>query len=140
MGKILCATRGGEASYRTQQAAITLAKERGDEIIFLYVLDLSFLNKTAAPLVVNIENEMDQMGRFFLLMAKERATNQGITTHTIIRKGKVRDEIKTAVFEEGATLVVLGRPVGQQSAFQMTGLVGFAKEIESETGVETRLV
>ena len=31
MGIIICATRGGEASERTQEAAIQLAKERGDE-------------------------------------------------------------------------------------------------------------
>ena len=29
MGKLLCATRGGRASYRTQDAAIALANNRG---------------------------------------------------------------------------------------------------------------
>jgi hypothetical protein len=38
MGKTLCATRGGEASYRTQDAAIALAKERGDELVFLSLI------------------------------------------------------------------------------------------------------
>ncbi len=140
MGLILCATRGGEASYRTQQAAINLALERGDEIVFLYILDISFLNKTASPIVVNIENELEQMGRFFLLMAKERATEQGIATNTIIRKGIIRDEIKTTIREEGATLVVLGRPTGQLSAFHMSSLKDFAKEIERDTNAETILV
>ncbi|HIQ01546.1 MAG TPA: hypothetical protein EYH30_05385, partial [Anaerolineales bacterium] len=46
MGKILCATRGGEASYRTQDAAIALARERGDSLIFLYVVDTHFLDRT----------------------------------------------------------------------------------------------
>ena len=64
MGLILCATRGGEASYRTQQEAINLAKDRGDEIVFLYIINLEFLNKTAAPIVVDIVNELIQMGRF----------------------------------------------------------------------------
>ena len=41
MGLILCATRGGEASYLTQQEAINLAKDRGDEIVFLYIINLS---------------------------------------------------------------------------------------------------
>ena len=36
MGKILCATRGGAESYRTQDAVIELAKDQGDSIIFLY--------------------------------------------------------------------------------------------------------
>jgi hypothetical protein len=59
MAKILCATRGGEASYRTQDAAVALAKERGDELVFLFVADISFLNQTAAPLVVDIASGQD---------------------------------------------------------------------------------
>lgn len=133
MGLILCATRGGEASYRTQQAAIALAKENGDEIVFLYIIDLHFLDKTAAPIVVNIENELDKMGQFFLLMAKERATEQGVEVRTITRRGKVREEIINAILDEGATRVVLGRPVGKQSAFQESSLQSFTNEIKRVT-------
>ncbi len=140
MGLILCATRGGEASYRTQQAAIALAKEHGDEIVFLYIIDLHFLDKTAAPIVVNIENELDQMGQFFLLMAKERATEQGVEVRTITRRGKVQEEIINAVLDEGATRVVLGRPLGKQSAFQESSLQSFAAEIERVTEAVTILV
>jgi hypothetical protein len=53
MGKILCATRGGEASYRIQDAAIALAKERGDTLLFLYaesVFELSGLQAFAAAI------------------------------------------------------------------------------------------
>ena len=133
MGLILCATRGGEASLHTQQAAIALAKEHGDEIIFLYISDLHFLDKTAAPIVVDIENDLDQMGQFFLLMAKERATEQGVQVRTITRKGNVQEEIINAVLEEGATRVVLGRPAGDQSAFEDSSLAAFAAEIERVT-------
>jgi len=140
MGLILCATRGGEASYRTQQAAIDLARERGDEIVFLYIINLQFLDKTAAPIVVDIEHELEQMGRFFLLMAQERATEQGIQARTTIRRGFIHEEIINAAREEGATLVVLGRPAGKQSAFQMSSLEEFAMEIERETGAEAVIV
>jgi nucleotide-binding universal stress UspA family protein len=140
MGLILCATRGGEASYNTQQSAIQLAKERGDEIVYLYIIDLSFLNKTAAPIVVNIENELEEMGRFFLLMATERSNEQGVEARSVIRKGIVRDEIKSAVSDEGATLVVLGKPVGEQSSFQIESLEVFRAEIKEETGVEAIIV
>ena len=133
MGLILCATRGGEASYRTQQAAIALAKEQSDEIAFLYIIDLHFLDKTAAPIVVDIENELDQMGEFFLLMAKERATEQGVEVRTITRKGNVQEEIINAALDEGATRVVLGRPSGDQSAFEDSSLAAFAVEIERVT-------
>ena len=58
MGKILCATRGGEASYRAQDAAIALAKERGDTLLFLYVVDLHFLDKTSGAAVVDVEKDI----------------------------------------------------------------------------------
>ena len=90
---------------------------------------------TAAPIVVDIEHELEQMGRFFLLMAKERATEQGITARTTIRRGFIHEEIK-----EAATLVVLGRPAGKQSAFQMSSLREFAEHIEKETGAEALIV
>jgi nucleotide-binding universal stress UspA family protein len=140
MGLILCATRGGEASYRTQKVAISLAKERNDEIVFLYIINLHFLDKTSAPIVVDIENELEQMGRFFLLMAKEQAKEQGVEVRTIIRKGEVRDEIVNIARDESASLVVLGRPAGKQSAFQMSSLRDFMDEIERVTGAETVLV
>jgi nucleotide-binding universal stress UspA family protein len=140
MGLILCAARGGEASYRTQQAAIELAKENQDELVFLYVIDLSFLNKTAAPIVVDIENELEHMGKFFLVMAKERALDQGIQVRTLTRKGSLREEIIKTTQEEGATTVVLGRPGEKQSAFKMSDLELFALEIEHKTKAKTMIV
>jgi nucleotide-binding universal stress UspA family protein len=140
MGLILCATRGGEASYRTQEAAISLAKERGDELVFLYVVDLHFLEKMGAPIVVDVENEVTQMGDFFLLIAKERAAQQGIEARAICQKGAIHDEIIKAARKEEATLVVLGRPAGKESAFRTTSLKAFAKQIEEDTGAETYIV
>lgn len=140
MGKILCATRGGEASYRTQDAAIALAKERGDTLLFLYVVDLHFLDKTGGSIVVDVGNEVAKMGRFLLLMAKERAAEQGVEADTICRKGNVPEELKNAAREEGASLIVLGRPADEESVFQLADLEAFAAEIESETGVETRII
>lgn len=140
MGLILCATRGGEASIRTQEAAINLAKERGDDIVFLYVVDLGFLDRTAAPIVVDIENELDQMANFFLIMAKERAAEQGVKARRITRQGTVQKEIISAALDEAATAVVLGRPAGDESAFQKAGLEEFAKKIEAETKAEVIVV
>ncbi len=140
MGKILCATRGGEASYRTQDAAIALAEERGDTLLFLYVVNLQFLDKTAGPIVVDVGNEVTKMGEFLLLMAKERAAEQGIVAETMCREGVVREELKQAAHEEGVSLVVLGRPAGKESVFKMADLEAFAAGIEAETGVETRIV
>ena len=140
MGRILCATRGGEASYRTQDAAIAIAKERDDTLLFLYVVDLHFLDKTSGSVVVNVEQEMTKMGEFLLLMAKERAAEQGVVAEAICREGEVREELKNAAREEGVSLVVLGRPADAGSVFELASLEAFAAQIEGETGVETRIV
>ena len=139
MGKILCATRGGVAQ-RTQDAAIELAKERDEPLLFLYVVDLTFLNKTAAPIVVNVEDEITKMGSFLLLMACERAAARGVAAQSISRRGDLREQLKKAAVEEGVSLVVLGRPEGERSVFALADLEAFASEIENETGVEACIV
>jgi nucleotide-binding universal stress UspA family protein len=140
MGKILCATRGGEASYRTQDAAIALAKARGDALAFLYVADVQFLNKTAAPIVVDVENEVVKMGEFLLLMAHERAAAQGIEAKTVVRQGQLRRELSRAAQELGATLIVLGQPTGQTAVFDKTAIQAFAADLQAETGAEVRIL
>lgn len=141
MGKLLCATRGGEASYRNQDAAAALAKQRGDELLFLFVVDVKFLNKTARAVRPDVMlAEMEKMGEFLLVMAQERAQKQGVAADYCLRQGNFRQELKKAAVELEVALVLLGRPVGKESAFAMEELESFAAEIERETGVETRVI
>ncbi len=140
MGKILCATRGGEASYPIQDAVIVLAKERGDELVFLYVVDISFLNQTAAPLVVDVESRLEELGQFQLVMAQERAAAQGLVAQAIVRQGKLRTEIVAVAQEIGATLIVLGRSLGSDAAFEDAALQVFAADLQTETSVEVRIL
>lgn len=141
MGKILCATRGGEASYRAQDAAIALAQERGDELLFLYVVDIKFLNKTARAVRPDVvTTEIENMGKFLLVMAQERAEAQGVPATCTVRHGDLRDELKAAAHQPGVTMVVLGKPVGDESAFVPASLEAFAADIEAETQKEVRIV
>jgi nucleotide-binding universal stress UspA family protein len=141
MGKILCATRGGEASYRTQDGAIALAKERGDELLFLYVVDLHFLDKTAYAVRPDVvSNEMEKMGEFLLAMAQERAQAQDVTADFILRHGDLREELKAAASEPGVTMVVLGRPAGSESTFVPASLEALATEIEAATSTPVRIL
>lgn len=140
MGKILCATRGGEASYRTQDKAIALAKDEGDALVFIYVVDIHFLDKTAAPILVDAENEVTKMGKFLLVMAQERAADQGMEAEILLRHGDLLEELVAAATEQEASLILLGRPADTESVFQLAGLEKFAAEIEVQTGVETRIV
>ena len=141
MGTILCATRGGEASYRTQDAAIALAQERGDGLVFLYVVDIRFLNKTERAVRPDVVTaEMEKMGEFLLAMAQERVQKQGVEARYVLRHGDLRPELKAAAREEAVDLVVLGRPAGAESAFALADLEAFAAEIEAETGVKARIL
>ena len=140
MGNILCATRGGEASYATQDAVIALAKEQGDELVFLYVVDISFLNQTAAPVVVDVESRLEKLGQFQLVMAQERAAAQDIIAQTIVRKGQLRAELVAVAKEIGATLIVMGRSLGPDAAFEDAALQVFAADLQTETGVEVRIL
>lgn len=141
MGKILCATRGGEASYRTQEAAIALAQESGDELLFLYVVDIGFLDKTERAVRPDVvTTEMEKMGEFLLVMAQERALAKNVPASYVLRHGKLREELKARARQPDVTLVVLGKPVGDESTFALEGLTAFAEEIETETGTPVRIV
>ena len=140
MGMILCATRGGEASYNTQNAVIALAKKQGDELVFLYVADVSFLNNTAAPLAVDVESSLEKLGQFQLVMAQERAAAQGIIAQTIVRQGQLRAELVSVAKEIGATLIVMGRSLGPDAAFEESAQQVFAADLQSETGIEVQIL
>lgn len=140
MGKILCATRGGEVSYRTQDAATKLAKERNDELVFLFIVDIGFLDKTGRavrPEVVTAE--MMHMAEFLLSMAQERAAAQGVTAQLRINCGDVRQQLLDAVQEEAADVLVLGRPAGKDSAFRLAAVERLATEIQQKTGAQVRI-
>jgi nucleotide-binding universal stress UspA family protein len=140
MGKILCATRGGEGSYGTQDAAIALAKEWGDELFFLFVVDVSFLDQTAAPLVVDVESRLERVGNFQLAMAQERAAEQGIEAQAIVRRGCLEPELAALVRELDVSLVVLGQPMPETAVFEESALLALASRLENETGVKVSII
>jgi nucleotide-binding universal stress UspA family protein len=133
MSLVLCATRGGEASIPTQEKAIALAKEKGFALAFLYVADSSFLNKTAAAVVVDVDEELIHMGEFLLTMAVERAVEQGVTAEPIIRTGVIREALPEVSRELGASFIVLGRPAGESSRFQESEFEKFSEWLQNET-------
>jgi hypothetical protein len=141
MGTILCATRGGEASYRAQDAAIALSLEQEKLLVFLYVVDTHFLDRTARAVRLDVvAEEMHRMGDFLLAMAQERAQAKGVHSEVRVRHGDLLEELKAAVRSEWAEVVVLGRPAGEESTFRPAALEELAAEIEKEMGVEVRVV
>lgn len=140
MGTILCTTRGGEASYRTQDAAIALANQQGDALVFLYVADVSFLNQSAAPMVIDVDLRLEKLGRFQLKMAQERAAAQDVVAQAIVRRGQLREELVSVAREIDATLIVFGRPLRPTAFFDETALQDFVADLQADTGIEIRIL
>jgi nucleotide-binding universal stress UspA family protein len=141
MNKILCPTRGGEASQKTQDAVIAMAKEQGADILFLYVVDVEFLKLTARGVRTDVvTTEMEHMGEFLLAMACERAKAQGVEAEICLRHGPLVEALESTAREEGVDAVAFGRPAGDDSSFSLADLQNLAAKIEEDTGVETYIL
>ena len=135
MAKILCAIRGGEGSQRIQDIGIELAKEQGDEIVFLYVVNTEFLDSASAALRETVTVEMEKLGEFLLLMAKERARKQDVPAGSVIRYGYLREEFEAAACAPDISTVILGKP-GEGGLFSLASLEKVAAEIEEKCQVK----
>jgi nucleotide-binding universal stress UspA family protein len=141
MKKILCATRGGEASQRTQDAVIAMAKEEGATICFLFVVDVEFLKLTARGVRADVVlAEMQRMGEFLLAMACERAAAQGVEAEMCLHHGPLVEALEQAAREEGVDAIAFGRPVGVDSSFSLKDLQDLAARIEKDTGIKTYIL
>ena len=141
MRKILCATRGGEASLRTQDAVIAMAKEQGASILFLYIVDVEFLKLTARGVRPDVVmTELEHMGEFLLAMARERAAAQGVEAEMCLRHGPLLEALESAAREEGADAIAFGRPAGPESSFSLADLELLARQIEEDTGIKAYIL
>ena len=138
MGSIVCATRGGEASRRTQQRAINLAKERGVELTFLCVVDPGFVDPSDEHLKAALEDELKRLGHSLLCIAKGRAEEQGVEARTIVRCGPVRENLMAYLQECDAETLVIGAPAGERkvAALDPENIDRLAEAIHSTTNVD----
>lgn len=142
MGAIICATRGGRASRATQERAIALAKERGEELLFLCVVDPSFAGAMDEPLTCALNDELKRLGRSLLCIAQARAQQQGIHAKTVVRSGPVTESIEAALREFDAGTLVIGAPgagAGTE-AFGSEDVNRLADAVRQSTGTEVVLV
>jgi nucleotide-binding universal stress UspA family protein len=137
MKKILAPTRGGEASYSNQDKAIALSKERGAELHFLYVTDISFLDRVSSPVLIDIEEELDEMGGFLLAMAQERAKGQGVEAGAVVRRGHFGDVLQAVIEEMEIDCLILGSPEEESGITTFELLRELAEELASTHHVET---
>ena len=133
MGTILCATRGGEESNRTEEAAIEKAASGGDMLIFFYVVDVEFLAYAKYTLRSDVvHGELQGMAEFLLAMAVERAHKKHVKATALIRHGNFIEELVKAASEVGTTLVAMGRPDDEEAA---NALAAKIEELSLRTGI-----
>jgi nucleotide-binding universal stress UspA family protein len=140
MAMILCPTRGGEASYPNQDRAIAIAEERSAGLLFLYVANVSFLDRFASPLLVDVETELEEMGEFLLAMAQERAEKAGVKAQTEVRRGRFRYAIRDVIELYDINSLVLGTAVGQTGVTTFDYVKEVSQWILKETGIEVIIV
>ena len=137
MGPIVCAIRGSEASRRTQERAIALARERGDPLIFLFVVDAAFVRMTNKDLADVVADELERLGRRLLSVAQARAREQGIEAGMAIRHGDVRQAVESFLREVNAGTLVIGAPRSgaEHPAFDPATLDEFAERLRASIDV-----
>ena len=133
---ILCLTRGGEASYSNQDGAIAIAKDLNEELLFLYISSVQYLDLTAEPKVVDIESELNEMGEFLLVMAQERAQKAGVKADILVRRGNFREVLKDVVQEYPIETVILGSSTGDTGVITEEYISEITEEISREYDVD----
>ena len=142
MGLIVCATRGGEAGRRTQEKAIALAKERGDDLVFLCVFDPAFAGSLSPALSEAVVQEQEWLGRTLMNVAQSRARKQGVDAHAAVRSGPVVENIEDFVRESCASTLVIGEPKVDSalSTFRLDNVQSCADQMVDDTGIEVVIV
>ncbi len=137
---ILCPTRGGKDSYPNQDRAVALANERGVGVLFLYITNVEFLGLTAAPKLIDIEHELDEMGEFMLAMAQERAEKASVAASTLVLHGQFREILADVIEEHEISTVVLGSSAGGTGVVTAGYIQDLIDEIHGKTEVEFVIV
>jgi len=136
MTTILCPTRGGKESQPNQDFAIQLAIERGADLLFLYVTDISFISRAGPPIVVDIEEEMAEVGDFMLSMAQERAEKAGVHARTSVRSGVFSKVLREVILEHEVSTVILGGSLETTGIVTQERLQNLSDELSRELSVE----
>ena len=123
MSLVLCVTQGGEGGILVQDEAIALAKSQGEPLVFLFVADISFLNKISEGVRRRlVEKEMVKMGRFISAMAVERALAGSVKAEAVVRSGRPDAVLSRVAREMKATTVVLESPTGETHVVEAADL------------------
>jgi nucleotide-binding universal stress UspA family protein len=139
---IVCATRGGQASRRTQERAIALAQERSAPLIFLFVTDPSFAGLQDGTMQAALTDELLRMGRSLLCIAEARAEKQGQEAHKAVKCGASWETIEEYLQQVNASTLIIGMPQSDAAlqASEPGEVHRFAEKLRQTTDVEVIVV
>jgi len=141
MTTILYPTRGGSSAYLNQDWAVSLAQERGADLLLLYVSDVHFLDHIAAPIRLDlIEAELEDLGAFLLAMAQERIEKSGFEADTVVRSGGFVKALLEVIEERDISVVVLGCPTEDTGITSVKYITEVAHRLQARTNVEVFVV
>jgi nucleotide-binding universal stress UspA family protein len=140
---IICGVTGSAASEKAAYEAARLAKENRARLIYVYVVDITFLKGITIQLRAQFaEESLEHVGKLILDHVEGFALSQGLTPKKILRKGVVLEVLKRVVLEEKAELLVLGDE--KRSFFQKVLFGGkvkdYVQELENHTGISVVVV
>jgi nucleotide-binding universal stress UspA family protein len=137
--KIVCGVTGSEHSLKAAGEAARLAKENQAELIFVYVVDITFLKGVTVQLTTEFaQKTLEHLGGHILDRAEEIAKSEGIIhPKRILRPGSVLEVLKEVISEEKADLLIIGHE--ERSFFEKILFKGevedHVQELINRTGV-----
>jgi nucleotide-binding universal stress UspA family protein len=142
MGPIVCATRGGESGRRTQERAIDLARQRGQELVFLAVFDSCVAPHLSEQQSAAVQKEQLWLGRALLGIAQARARKADVEAGAVVRCGPILTTIEAYLREVDASALIIGQPKVDSAlaAFRPDRVHHFADRVRQDTGVEVVVV
>ena len=106
---IVCGVTGSLHSQKAALEAAVLAKKTQAGLIYVYVVDVSFLRRGSGFITSGaVADSLDRLGEQFLDFAEEIAKTQGVIPKKLLKKGPILEILKQVVQEEKAELLVLG--------------------------------
>ena len=141
MKTILFPTRGGQTSYSNQDAVIALAKEWNAKLIFLYVSNVQFLEKLGhVRHTTVVQEELEDLGEFLLVMACERAEKAGWKAMPIVRQGSFMEAVHDVINEHQVDTFVIGAPGATHAVTTTDFLHSLIQEIREKHQLKALVV
>jgi len=141
MKTILYPTRGGQTSYQNQDAVIKLAREEKAKLIFLYVSNVQFLERCGHVSHTKVvEEELEDLGEFLLVMACERAEKAGWKAEAVVRQGVFLEAVNEVILEYQVDTFVIGAPGSTHAVTTTDFLQNLIQEIKETHQIEVLVI